>query len=296
MGPTMMFNRRSILVAGVAAAGLIFSTHVEAKPGEEGLVFAFTPQENPEKLLGDIEVISSYLSKAMGVPVRGFLASDHGAAVAALRSGDADISFMGALPYLIANAEVGAEAILSEVYQGKPNYTCRIFVRHDSGIETLADLKGKAITFADPISESGYLYPLDVFVEKGLLKRGDDPKGFFGKVFFAGGYQQAIHAMVAGLVDAAGVSQFAETFLTPEQLAEVKWIAESKIVPSHVVVARKGLDPRLKQKLTAAMLKLNEPDKRDLLRHVYGPDGYVKADPAAFDGIRQLAKAYGFLK
>jgi phosphonate transport system substrate-binding protein len=290
-----ILNRRSILVAGIAGAGLMLATQVGAKAGEQ-LVLAFIPQENPEKLLGDIEVISSFLSKEMGVPVRGFVANDHAAAVAALRNGDADISFMGALPYVIASAEMGAEVVLSEVYRGKPTYTCRIFVRRDSGIETLADLKGKAITFADPISESGYLYPLDVFVEQGLLKRADDPKSFFGKIFFAGGYQQAIQAMVSGLVDAAGVSEYAELFLTPEQLAEVKWIGESKPVPSHVVIARKGLDPLLRERFAAAMLKLNEPDNRGLLQHVYSPEGYVKGDPTAFDGLKQLAKAYGFLK
>jgi phosphonate transport system substrate-binding protein len=290
-----MMKRRSILAAGVATAGLVLATRIGAKPRER-LVLAFIPQDNPEKLVGDIEVISSYLSKEINVPVSGFVAPDHAAAVAALRNGDADISFMGALPYVLANAEVGAEVILSAIYRGKPTYTCRIFVRRDSGIDTLADLKGRTIAFADQVSESGYLYPLDVFVQKGLLKRGADPKSFFGKIFFAAGYQRAIQAMATGLVDAAGVSEHAELFLTPEQLAEVKWIAESKPVPSHVVVARKGLDAVLRERFAAAMLKLNEPDNRSLLQHVYGPDGYVKGDPAAFDGIKQLAKAYGFLK
>jgi phosphonate transport system substrate-binding protein len=289
-----IFNRRSILAAGVAAAGLVLATHIGAKPGER-LVLAFIPQANPEKLVGDIEVISSYLSKEIDVPVHGFVAPDHAAAVAALRNGDADISFMGALPYVLANAEMGAEVVLSEVYQGKQTYTCRVFVRRDSGIETPADLKGRTIAFADQVSESGYLYPLDVFVEKGLLKRETDPRSFFGKIYFAAGYQRAIQAMASGLVDAAGVSEHAELFLTPEQRAEVKWIAESKPVPSHVVIARKGLDPVLREKFTAAMLKLNEPDNRGLLQHVYGPDGYAKADPAAFDGLKRLAKAYGFL-
>jgi phosphonate transport system substrate-binding protein len=79
-------------------------------------------------------------------------------------------------------------------------------------------------------------------------------------------------------------------------MAEVKWIGESTPIPSHVVIARKGLDPLLREKFAAAMLKLNGPDHRDLRQHVYNPDGYVKADPTAFDGIKRLAKAYGFLK
>jgi phosphonate transport system substrate-binding protein len=44
------------------------------------------------------------------------------------------------------------------------------------------------------------------------------------------------------------------------------------------------------------MLKLNEPQYRGLLKHVYSPDGYVVPDPAAYDGVRELAKAYGLLR
>jgi phosphonate transport system substrate-binding protein len=51
---------------------------VHAQP-RSGLVLAFIPQENPEKLLGDVKVISHWLGKQIGVPVRGFVTSDHAA-------------------------------------------------------------------------------------------------------------------------------------------------------------------------------------------------------------------------
>ena len=134
---------------------------------------------------------------------------ENAAAVEALRGKSADISFMGALPYVLAHDQIGAEVLLSEVYRGKANYVARIFVRRDSGIASVADLAGKTIAFADPISESGYLYPLEIVADAGLLTPGADPQSFFKRVYFAGGYQQAIQAVANGLVDAAGVSQFA---------------------------------------------------------------------------------------
>lgn len=291
-----MIERRKFMMAVFASALALLTAGPVLAQNAKQLTLAFIPQENPEKLLGDIKAISDYLSKQIGAPVRGFVTSDHAAAVEALRNGDADISFMGALPYVIAEKEIGAEVVLSEVYRGEPTYTGRIFVRRDSGIETLADLRGKAIAFADPISESGYLYPLQTLVEAKLLKQGQDAKAFFREVYFAGGYQQAMQAMASGLVDAAAASQYAELLLTPEQQAEVKWIAESDAIPSHVVIVRKGLDVDLKAKFTAAMMKLNEPENKPLLAHVYSPDGYVEADPKRFDGVKKLAVAYGLLK
>lgn len=287
------WTRRSLLVS---MSALPFAPALAWAQAGEGLTLAFVPQEDPEKLLGDIGVITEWLGEELGVPVRGFVTSDHAAAVEALRNGDADVSFMGALPYVLANEYAGATAILQEVYFGKPFYTARVFVRRDSGIAGLEDLRGKTIAFADPISESGYYYPLDLFAEAGLFQRGEDPRSFFDRVLFAGGYQQAIQAVANGLVDAAGASQYADMLLTPNQQLEVTWIAESRPIPSHSVIARGDLPADLRQAFISTMLRLNEPEFRHLLQYVYGPDGYVVADLTAYEEVRSLARAYGLLR
>lgn len=260
------------------------------------LTLAFIPQENPEKLLGDIAKITHYLESELDLDVRGFVSQDHAAAVEAMRNGEADISFMGGLPYVLAHDQIGVKVILGEIYRGSPVYRGRIFVRKDSGIINLEQLRNKTIAFADPISESGYLYPLDVFAQAGLIDPEENPMSFFDAVFFAGGYQQAIQAMANGFVDAAGVSQFAELLLTPEQLEKVDWIAESDLIPSHSVVARQDLDPDLLARFTEAMLQLNEPDYQHLLQYVYGHDGYVRVTDSTYDSVRELARKYGYLE
>jgi len=289
---------RTGLVALVTAAVLCALQPVDqasAMP-QETLTLAFIPQENPEKLLDDISVIRDYLSEELGMQVDGYVTLDHASAVEALRNRTADISFMGALPYVLAHHHIDAQVVLAEVYRGSPMYRARLFVRRDSGITDLADMRGKSIAFADPISESGYLYPLDLFADAGFLAPGDDPQSFFSSVYFAGGYQQAIQAVANGYVDAAGSSQFAELLLTPEQLLEVTWIAESDLIPSHAVIARGDLDPGVVEAFKKAMLKLNEDGYRHLLQYVYGPDGYIEVDHAAFAGVETLAREYGYLQ
>lgn len=285
-------NRRTIML--LAGAGLL-TLPIPAPAQSNPLRLAFIPQENPDKLLGDIKAITSWLSSEIGVPVEGFVTIDHAAAVEALRNGDADISFMGALPFVLAEEEIGAVPLLSEIYRDAPSYTGRVFVRRDSGFKTLADLEGRDIAFADPISESGYIYPLAEFERAGLIAGPGAAEDFFGRVFFAGGYQQAMQAMAEGLVDAAGASQYADLLLTPEQQSQVTWLAESDAIPSHVVIARPELDAGLRTGFVEAMLKLNMPEHRDKLRYLYGPDGYVETDPSVFDGVRNMAKRYGLL-
>jgi len=284
-------NRRGLLILASA-----FALPLPALARSAPLRLAFIPQENPDKLLGDIDAITEWLSERVKVPVEGFVTFDHAAAVEALRNGDADISFMGALPFVLAEAEIGAEPLLAELYRGSPSYTGRVFVRRDSGIDTLADLKGRTIAFADPISESGYLYPLNEFVRAELIDTPKAAEDFFARMYFAGGYQQAMQAMAEGLVDAAGASQYADLLLTPRQQADVTWIAESPAIPSHVVIAREGLDPDLKERFIEAMLTLNEPENRAMLAYVYGPDGYVRADVSAYDDVRRIAVEYGLTR
>ena len=74
------------------------------------------------------------------------------------------------------------------------------------------------------------------------------------------------------------------------------WIAESEPIPSHLVIARPGLDADLQGRFVDAMMQLNEPENRDRLRYLYGPDGYVLADSSAYDGVREMARRYGLLR
>ncbi len=294
MRPRFTEGLRGTFAAATVAIGMLAAGPAAAE--NKPLVLAFVPQENPEKLLGDIRAIDRYLEAAMGRRVEARVTTDHAAAVESLAAEATDIAFMGALPYVMARERIGAAALLSEVYRGKPTYRGAVFVRHDSGIAGLEGLRGKSIAFADPISESGFLYPLDLFAGAGLLAPRADPKAFFGEVYFAGGYQQAIQAVANGLVDAAGVSIYATLLLDSGQRDTVTAIATTPSIPSHVVVARRGLGPERRAAFVKAMLALNAPEKRHLLKHVYGPEGYVVPDHAAYDGVAAIARKYGLIR
>lgn len=233
--PSNRIARRTALAAfAVGSAGLALPP-MPATAAEGRLVLAFIPQENPEKLIGDIKVISDYLSQDLGMPVASFVTTDHAAAIEACATATPTSRSWAPCRSSSRNGRSGR-------FQSWPKSTAacrataRIFVRRDGDIETLADLKGRSIAFADPISESGYLYPATLFYDAGLVKKGAELD-----TFFAGGYQQSVQALTNGLVDCMGSSQYLELLLTPEQQADVTWIAESGPIPPHVVIARPGL-------------------------------------------------------
>jgi phosphonate transport system substrate-binding protein len=260
------------------------------------LKVVFIAYENPDQLLEDAKPVVAYLEKELKRKVRPFVATDYAAVVEALRNASADMGFMGPLQYVMAHEQAGATPILGEVYNGKATYVARIFVRKDSGIRRLEDLRGRSVAFVDPLSSSGYLYPLEIFRSAGLIRDRDAADQFFRKVYFAGGDEQAIRAVLHKFVDAAGIGQFSYNLLRPEERDALTWIAESQPIPSHLVVVRNGLDPQTVAALQSALLALNGGANRGLLKYLYNVDGYVKVTHRDFAEVERLARAYGFFK
>ena len=287
-----------IAIMAALLAGMIIAPAWAAKPGLPPLRIAFIPSENPGQLIDNLRPAVRFLEKRLGRKIKYFVTISYSSAVEALNAKKADIAFMSPLPYILANKHTGAEAILGEIYQGKSYYQSKIFVRRDSGIKSLADLKGKSIAYVDPISSSGFMYPHDIFIRTGLAKGGlaNPEGGFFRRVYFAGGDEQAIRAVFGGFVDAAGVSEYSINLLKQKERDELVPLATSVRIPSHGVVVRKGLPPEVRRRFVEAMLELNKPANRKYLRYLYGTEGYIQVNHQTYKSVADMARKYGFLK
>jgi len=275
----------------------LFSQQGEAqdvKPRKLNIVFI--AYENPEQLVEDVKPIIAYLEKTLDMDIKHFIATDYAGVVEALRNETADMGFMGPLQYVIAHEMAGAYPILGEIYDGKSTYISKIFVRRDSGIGNIKDLKGKSIAFVDPISSSGYIYPLDIFKQKGLIKDKDKAEQFFKKIYFSGGDEQALRAVLNNFVDAAGIGQYVYNLLSYDERAQIVSIADSKPIPSHCVVVRKNLHQPTVEKLQEALFNLNNEPNRYLLKYLYSVDGYIKVTHDNYLEVEEIAKDYGFIK
>lgn len=290
-----LFVEKKSLTIPMALAILLLCSLAQAGDSRRELRIAFIAYQNPDQLIEDIRPVVDYLESALDMKVRHYVATDYSGVVEALRNQTADVGFMGPLQYILARQEAGARPILGEVYNGKPYYVSRIFVRKDRGIKTLADLRGKNIAFVDPISSSGFMYPLDIFKQAGLMQGA--PEDFFGRIYFAGGDEQALRAVYNGFVDAAGIGQYSYRLLRGEERDQVISIAESRRIPSHCVVVRRGLDEATTEKFRAALLALNaEGPNHHLLKNLYGVDGYIPVDHSTYQQVEDIGREFGFVK
>lgn len=265
----------------------------------EPLKIAFISYGNPQQVVKDTVPIVKYLEQFVGVPIKAFVTLDYGSSVEAMRGDQADLAFVDPLAFMMAHEQIGVKPLLLEVYaSGKPTYHSNVWVRKDSGIKSLADLEGKTIAFADQVDMSGHLLPRDIFVRQGLLQSSRLEGEFFGHVYFAGGDEQAVRAVLEKFVDAAGVSQYANQLTRLEERDDLTSIATSIESPAHLVMARRGLSDETSGRVRQALLALDpaRPADKVILDRLYGVRGYTEAKLSDFAEVAEVAARFGFVK
>ena len=262
--------------------------------GADRLHLVLTPSQKPTDLLATGEEFGQVLGKLVGVPVRVTVASDYAAVIEALRNKTADLAFVHPAGYVLANREAKAMILVRNLWHGKSSFTSRIFVRKESGLKTLEDLRGKTMAFVDPASSSGYIYPMVLLIQRGLVKN-KDPKTFFREVVFSGAHDASMRALLNGHVDAIASFDLArEQYLKdPVERDRLAWVAETPAIPEAGIAARDGLDPALVTRVRSALLQIRAPAHAALLKRLYEIDGFEPGDDKDYEPVRAAMELLG---
>lgn len=226
------------------------------------------------------------LQQQLGIPVKPFVATDYNGVIEALRAKKLDVAYLGPFSYVLASSVANVEAFSVAVTKktGQSAYKSVILARKDSGLRSVAELKGRNFAFVDPSSASGHLFP-----KAGLQQTGLDPDSYFGRVLFSGSHDASILAVANKKVDAAAVadrifaSAVAKGTVRQDDFV-VLW--SSKPIPESPMVWRKDLDPALKDKLAKALANLKDVKWGD--QGVL--NGFQPTSDAAYDVVRDTAK------
>jgi phosphonate transport system substrate-binding protein len=287
---TSISRRRfaAALVGGLALGA------VRPTAAQSSLHLVLTPSQKPTDLLATGEEFGQVLGKLVGVPVRVTVASDYAAVIEALRNHTADLAFVHPGGYVLASREAKARIVAKNLWHGKSSFTSRIYVRRDAGIKTVEDLRGKTIAFVDPASSSGYIYPMVLLIQRGLVTNRD-PKTFFKEVVFSGAHDASMRALLNGHVDAIASFDLArEQYLKdPAERERIIVVVETPAIPEAGIAARDGLDPAMFAKVRAALLQIRAPAHAALLKRLYEIDGFDTAEDREYDPVRAAIELLG---
>lgn len=255
----------------------------------ETLRFAVTDIEGLEALQQEFGPFEAALEKATGHEVELFPVSSRTSAVEAINQGQVDLILTGPAEYVVIKELTSPEIVAA--WQ-RPNYYAQIVALTEGPIQSVADLKGKKVTFGSVGSTSQHLGPAQVLTDLGLTYGSDYQPEIISR-------NVAAEALIRGDVAAIGMNEghlksVREAF--PEQSFTV--IARGRDLPNDVLVARAGLDAALLDSVKAAFRDHGD----ELMAAVLQGDDNKKyeggffltgIDDASYDYVRSMYATIG---
>jgi phosphonate transport system substrate-binding protein len=283
--------RRIILKSLLLVAALSAGSAVLAQQ-----VFRVTaiPDESPTELARKAAPLVKYLESKLGMKVEFTPVTDYAASVEALANKQVDLAWFGGFTFVQANVRSGGKAV-PLVQREEDEKFKSVFITTDASIKTLADLKGKTLSFGSQSSTSGNLMPRNF-----LLEAKVDPDKDIKRVAFSGAHDATIAAVAAGKVDAGALNISVWE----------KFVADKKVDPAAVRVfyttpgyydynwtVHADMPAALKEKLTKAFLDLNKstPEGKEILE-LQRATRFVPTKAENYKGIEAAAKNAGLLK
>jgi phosphonate transport system substrate-binding protein len=260
---------------------------------QETLRLTAIPDESPTELARKATPLLKYLEGKLGMKVVFTPVTDYAAAVETLVNHKVDMAWFGGFTFVQSYARSGGKTI--PILQRAEDEKFRsVFITTDPAIKTLADLKGKDVSFGSQSSTSGHLMPRSF-----LLDAGVDPDKDFRRVAFSGAHDATIAAVAAGKVQAGALNISVWD----------KFVAEGKVDTTKVRVfyttppyydynwtVNADMPAALREKIVAAMVALtpDTPEGAEILK-LQRASKFIPSKVENYKGIEAAAHSAGLL-
>jgi len=282
----------SRVARSLAAVALVaFAGHAAAQA-----VFKFTaiPDESPTELARKSAPLVKYLESRLGMKVEFTPVTDYAASVEALANKQVDMAWFGGFTFVQANVRSGGKAV-PLVQRAEDETFKSVFITTDPAIKTLADLKGKNVSFGSQSSTSGHLMPRSF-----LLEAKVDPDKDFKRVAYSGAHDATIAAVAAGKVDAGALNISVWDKFVADKKVDTSKVRVFYTTPSYYDynwTVHADMPAALKDKLSKAFLDLNPatPEGKEIL-DLQRATKFVPTKADNYKGIEAAARSAGLLK
>jgi phosphonate transport system substrate-binding protein len=223
-----------------------------------------------DKTLARVQPILDQITKDTGLHFEVKFTDSYAGTLEGLATRHADIAQLGGpFVYLKARERGVAELLAVGVRAGESTYYGACFVKKDSGIKTLKDLKGHSCAFGDVNSMSSFNYPCAMMMQAGL-----DPSKDLSAVYLTNSHANVLAALAAGKVDAGccAIGSF-EAAVNQGRMDPSKFvmIAKSDALPGTPLVMYPKLSKEVKAKLRQGYANLEKHP--EVLNQIRGDNG-----------------------
>ncbi|HET9687470.1 MAG TPA: phosphonate ABC transporter substrate-binding protein [Pseudolabrys sp.] len=258
--------RKLFLIGTALAMAVGISAAARAETPTE-LNFGIISTEASTNQKKNWEPFLEAMSKAIGMKVNGFYASDYAGVIEAMRFNKVQLAWFGNKSGMEASNRSDAEVFAQIVSRdGNTGYYSHIIVHKDSPYTRLEDVLkcDKSIDFGigDPNSTSGFLIPTSYI----FAARNIDPKSCFKTVRNANHQANAMAVANKQVAAATNNSEDLQRIETsaPEARKQIRVIWTSPIIPLDPLMWRKDLDSAVKAKVYTFLMsygRIGTPDE-----------------------------------
>jgi phosphonate transport system substrate-binding protein len=253
------------------------------------------PDENPTELQRKFAPLGKYLEAKTGMKVEFTPVTDYAATVEGLAAKKIDLVWYGGFTFVQAHKATNGTAIPLVQREEDEKFRSVFITQPNSGINTLADLKGKTFTFGSQSSTSGHLMPRSF-----LLKEGLDPEKTFKRIAFSGAHDATALQVAGGKVDAGALNISVYEKMLAEKKLDASQVRVFYTTPPYYDynwTVRGDLDPALVTKLRDAFLALDAKNPADAeILKLQRAARFVATKVENYKGIEDAAKSAGLLK
>ena len=282
---------RMTLTVVMAAFTLTGLTGCNARPAAETkLRISMIPTTDPGKALRENQPLLAYWQKQTGQTPELTIPTNYAAVVEALANNKVDIAYLGGFTYVQASARAGVKPLVQRSIDQQ--FHAVFITPANSKIHSLADLHGHFV-FGDVNSTSGHLMPLYYMQQEKV-----DP-AVIQNASYSGAHDATALAVANDKAEAGAMDeQVYKKMLANGQLKPdaVRVFYTTPPFFDYVWVANKNLDAKVADSFATAMKGLNPdvPEQKALL-DLLNSKGYVAADDANYEKLREAAKDAGLL-
>jgi len=252
------------------------------------------PEEAATEQVRKFTPIANYLSRQLGMKVEFTPVSDYPAAVEALVNKRVDLVWFGGFTHVQAQLRSGGKIVPIAQREEDTKFQSVFIAKTDSGIKTLADLKGKQISFGSQSSTSGHLMPRHF-----LLQAQINPEKDFRRIAYSGAHDATIASVVSGRVDAAALDITVWRKFVTENRVDTKAVDVFYTTPTffnynwsmHV-----DSPAELRERVRKALLDLDPatPEGKEILQ-LNRATRYIPTSPENYKGLESAGRSAGLI-
>ncbi|NTV86604.1 MAG: putative selenate ABC transporter substrate-binding protein [Burkholderiaceae bacterium] len=285
------FSVSRVVRSLAAVAVLAFAGHAAAQA-----VFRVTtiPEEAATEQVRKFTPLASYLEKRLGMKVEFIPVSDYPAAVEALVNKKVDLVWFGGFTYVQAQIRSGGKIIPIAQRVEDTKFQSVFIAKTDSGIKSLADMKGKQVSFGSQSSTSGHLMP-----RNNLLAAGINPEKDFKRIAYSGAHDATIASVVSGKVDAAALDITVWRKFVTENKVDTKAVDVFFTTPPYFNYnwsVNADMPPELREKVKQALLDIDPatPEGKEILQ-LNRATRYIPTSPENYKGLETAGRSAGLI-